>query len=121
MALAMPVLTPGCPPQTGNQLAQTIALSGTSQPANPAFLQSQILLLTADTNCWVAFNQAAVIGGSGSTLVPAGHPGLLVKVPNLANAPYPGQGSSALGVPGTVSLNAIGTTGNLCITPMVNQ
>ena len=117
--LAMPVLTPGCPPQTGNQLAQTIVLSGASQAASPAFLQGQILLLTADTNCWIQFNAAATIGGAGSTLVPAGHPGLLVKVPTLSNAPYPGQGNS--GTLGQVSLNAIGTTGNLCITPLLNQ
>lgn len=117
MALSMPVLTPGCPPQSGNQLAQTIVLSATSQPANPAFLQGQVLLLTTDTNCWVAFNANAVVGGAGSFLVQAGSPGMLVKVPTQTNAPYPGQG----GAGGTVSLNAIGTTGNLCIIPMLNQ
>jgi hypothetical protein len=114
----MPVLAPGYSGQAANQLPQTIALSGASQPSTTPVLQGQILLLTADTNCWVAFGQAAVIGGAGSFLVTATHP-LLVRVPSQANAPYPGQGNS--GALGQVSLNAIGTTGNLNICPMINS
>jgi hypothetical protein len=122
MALALPVLSPGSLGQIAVQMPQNLVLAATDTQATTPLVQGMIVLLCADTDCWFAFGQAAVVRGSGavggSTYLPA-KVNLLVKVPSQVNNTYPGQGS--VGALGQNNLHAIGTAGNLCITPMVNQ
>lgn len=107
MALSLPVLQPGATAKT--------AMTSTSAAASTALFQGEIIDVFADAACWVAFGRAATNGDFPI----AANVHTQLRVPTRTNAPYPGQGAANIAAD---QINAITTTtGNIYVTPLVNQ